>query len=131
MCDPLRGAAARGDKRDMEESTYELEGTVVSVIYRNPENGYAVVKLETLTGGATAVGTIPMAVPGEQAAHAGALGHARVLRRAIQSRICRALHAIRRGRHLFISRLGRNPRIGEKTGPPDGRPLRGQHASCH
>ncbi|NLT40060.1 MAG: ATP-dependent RecD-like DNA helicase [Clostridiales bacterium] len=50
----------------MDECSYELEGTVESVVYHNRENGYCVLRLETPDGTATAVGTIPMAVPGER-----------------------------------------------------------------
>ena len=41
----------------MDSST--LEGTVGSIIFSNPENGYAVVRLETDDGSVTAAGSIP------------------------------------------------------------------------
>ncbi len=50
----------------MDERTSELEGIVLSVIYRNPENGYTVLRLTTNEGTVTAVGPIPMATPGER-----------------------------------------------------------------
>jgi exodeoxyribonuclease V alpha subunit len=43
----------------------QIEGTVVSLIYQNPENGYAVLRLETRDGVITAVGTMPGLNPGE------------------------------------------------------------------
>ncbi len=50
----------------MDENLNELEGTVLSIIYRNPENGYAVIRLQTQGEETTVVGTIPMIVPGER-----------------------------------------------------------------
>lgn len=51
----------------MEEKKLEkVEGTVASVIYRNEENGYTVLRLDEDNGDAcVVVGCIPMAAPGE------------------------------------------------------------------
>ncbi|SHH76316.1 exodeoxyribonuclease V alpha subunit [Sporobacter termitidis DSM 10068] len=43
----------------------QIEGTVVSLIYQNPENGYAVLRLDTPDGVVTAVGCMPGLNPGE------------------------------------------------------------------
>ena len=44
----------------------ELSGRVISVIYANEENGYTVLRLDTLDGGVTTVvGTLPSACAGE------------------------------------------------------------------
>ena len=43
-----------------------LEGTVSSVIYRNEENGYTILRLDTPDGDeVTVVGTMPGISPGE------------------------------------------------------------------
>ena len=50
----------------MDEST-NLEGTVVSIIYQNHENGYAVLRLDSESDGIiTAVGCMPGIAPGEE-----------------------------------------------------------------
>ena len=42
-----------------------IRGSVQSVVFQNPENGYAVLRLQTDEGEAvTVVGTIPMTVVG-------------------------------------------------------------------
>ena len=43
----------------------QIEGTVASLIYQNPENGYAVLRLDTADGLVTAVGCMPGLSPGE------------------------------------------------------------------
>jgi exodeoxyribonuclease V alpha subunit len=43
----------------------KIEGTVASIIYQNPENGYAVLRLTTGDGVVTAVGCMPGISPGE------------------------------------------------------------------
>jgi exodeoxyribonuclease V alpha subunit len=43
----------------------QIEGTVASLIYQNPENGYAVLRLNTQDGMITAVGSMPGLTPGE------------------------------------------------------------------
>lgn len=49
----------------MVESS-EINGTVSSVIFRNDENGYAVVRILTENGETTtAVGCLPYVAPGE------------------------------------------------------------------
>lgn len=50
-----------------EEAEYiEISGRISSVIYTNEENGYTVLRLDTLDGGlVTVVGTLPAAYPGE------------------------------------------------------------------
>ncbi len=49
-----------------EERDYNtIDGTVSSIIYRNDENGYTVLRLEAGEGEITAVGCIPDAAPGE------------------------------------------------------------------
>ena len=49
-----------------------IQGTVLAVIYQNPENGYCVLKVRTEQGEAvTVVGTIPMSVVGERLAIVG------------------------------------------------------------
>ena len=37
-----------------------VEGVVEDVIYKNPENGYCVLRLETQEGDLVAVGTLPL-----------------------------------------------------------------------
>jgi exodeoxyribonuclease V alpha subunit len=50
----------------MEDAKYiQIEGTVASLIYQNPENGYAVLRLNTAEGMVTAVGCMPGVNPGE------------------------------------------------------------------
>jgi len=49
-----------------ESSRYiKIEGTVASIIYQNPENGYAVLRLTTEDGVVTVVGCMPGISPGE------------------------------------------------------------------
>ena len=43
-----------------------LQGTVATVVFQNPENGYAVLRLNCAGQIITVVGTIPLAVPGER-----------------------------------------------------------------
>ena len=51
----------------MEQESQMIQGTVLAVIYQNPENGYCVLKVRTEQGEAvTVVGTIPMSVVGER-----------------------------------------------------------------
>ena len=53
-----------------------IRGTVQSVIYQNPENGYAVLRLLTEAGEViTLVGTIPMTLAGERLIVTGRWGH--------------------------------------------------------
>ena len=47
---------------------YLLEGVVASIVFSNPENGYAVLRLETEDGAATAAGCIPGISAGERLA---------------------------------------------------------------
>ena len=50
-----------------ERQTEMIRGTVQSVIYQNPENGYAVLRLLTEAGEViTLVGTVPMTLAGER-----------------------------------------------------------------
>ena len=50
----------------MENNELEqIEGTVVSVIYQNPENGYTVMRLNSAGSIVTAVGCMPGIAPGE------------------------------------------------------------------
>ena len=50
-----------------QESHNHLEGTVTAILFRNEENGYTVLRLDTLDGGlTTVVGTLPAAYPGEE-----------------------------------------------------------------
>ena len=49
-----------------ESGLHELIGTIVSVIYRNDENGYSVLRLQTEEDIHTVVGCIPFAAPGEE-----------------------------------------------------------------
>ena len=47
-------------RMDEHEELNELSGRVLHVIYANEENGYAVLRLDTLDGGVTTVvGTLP------------------------------------------------------------------------
>lgn len=56
----------------MEQESQMIQGTVLAVIYQNPENGYCVLKVRTEQGEAvTVVGTIPMCVVGERLAIVG------------------------------------------------------------
>ena len=49
----------------MEQESQMIQGTVLAVIYQNPENGYCVLKVRTEQGETvTVVGTIPMSVVG-------------------------------------------------------------------
>lgn len=51
----------------MTEIELELiSGDISAVVYQNPENGYAVIKLNSMGATVTVVGTIPMAAVGEQ-----------------------------------------------------------------
>ena len=53
-----------------------IRGSVQSVVFQNPENGYAVLRLQTDEGEAvTVVGTIPMTVVGERLVVVGRWGH--------------------------------------------------------
>ena len=53
-----------------------IRGTVQSVLFQNPENGYSVLKLRTEDGElVTVVGTIPMTIVGERLVIAGRWGH--------------------------------------------------------
>lgn len=51
---------------DGERDYIRIEGTVSVLIYQNPDNGYAVLRLETADGIVTAVGCMPDASPGEE-----------------------------------------------------------------
>ena len=56
----------------MEQESQMIQGTVLAVIYQNPENGYCVLKVRTEQGEAvTVVGVIPMCVVGERLAIVG------------------------------------------------------------
>ena len=56
----------------MEQESQMIQGTVLAVIYQNPENGYCVLKVRTEQGEqVTVVGTIPMSVVGERLAIVG------------------------------------------------------------
>ena len=56
----------------MEQESQMIQGTVLAVIYQNPENGYCVLKVRTEQGETvTVVGTIPMSVVGERLAIVG------------------------------------------------------------
>ena len=56
----------------MEAEKQTIHGTVASVVFRNEENGYSVIKLDRKDGEQfTAVGTIPDAFPGETFALTG------------------------------------------------------------
>ena len=48
-----------------DETLILLEGTVSSVIYRNEDNGYTILRLETEDDEVTVVGTMPGLMPGE------------------------------------------------------------------
>jgi len=50
---------------DETEKTTEIDGTVLSVVYRNEENGYTVLRLKTQEGTVTVVGTLPGVTAGE------------------------------------------------------------------
>jgi len=50
---------------DGDKTYIQIEGAVSSVVYRNAENGYAVLRLDTADGGVTAVGCLPDVFPGE------------------------------------------------------------------
>ena len=54
-------------RMDEREELSELSGRVINVIYANEENGYTVLRLDTLDGGiTTVVGTLPSACAGEE-----------------------------------------------------------------
>ena len=56
----------------MEAEQQMIEGTVLAVVYQNPENGYSVLKVRTAQGQTvTVVGTVPMSVAGERLAIVG------------------------------------------------------------
>ncbi len=56
----------------MENESQMIQGTVLAVVYQNPENGYCVLKVRTEDGQTiTVVGTIPMSVAGERLAIVG------------------------------------------------------------
>lgn len=51
----------------MRQDEEIIRGTVQAVVYQNPENGYAVLRVNTEDGQQiTVVGTVPMTVPGER-----------------------------------------------------------------
>ncbi len=50
---------------DEAEKLSEIDGTVMSVVFRNEENGYTVLRLKTLDGVVTAVGVLPGVTAGE------------------------------------------------------------------
>ena len=54
----------------MDETT--IEGTINTVVFSNPENGYAVLRLDTLDGVVTAAGSLPGVSPGERLVLTGA-----------------------------------------------------------
>ena len=56
----------------MEAEQQMIQGTVLAVVYQNPENGYSVLKVRTEQGQTvTVVGTVPMSVAGERLAIVG------------------------------------------------------------
>ena len=60
---------ARYLRLELEEITLDetmIEGVVDAVVFSNPENGYSVVRLETLDGVVTATGNMPGVSPGER-----------------------------------------------------------------
>ena len=57
---------------DEAERHIQIEGTVASLVYQNPENGYSVLRLDTPDGLVTAVGTMPGLSPGESLILTGA-----------------------------------------------------------
>lgn len=60
----------------MEQESQMIHGTVLAVIYQNPENGYCVLKVRTEQNQTiTVVGTIPMSVVGERLAIIGKWTH--------------------------------------------------------
>ncbi|MCL2546306.1 MAG: ATP-dependent RecD-like DNA helicase [Oscillospiraceae bacterium] len=60
------------------EQHEQLQGEIVAVLFKNEENGYAVVKLHTTEGAdVTVVGTIPYAALGEQLEVTGTWAHHR------------------------------------------------------
>ena len=62
-----------------------IRGTVQSVLFQNPENGYSVLKLRTEDGElVTVVGTIPMTIVGERLVIAGRWGHHRATVRSLK-----------------------------------------------
>ena len=48
-----------GSGMEEAERFNQIQGTVASLIYQNPENGYAVLRLDTQDGLVTAVGCMP------------------------------------------------------------------------
>lgn len=60
----------------MRQDEEMIRGTVQTVVYQNPENGYAVLRLHTEDGQQiTVVGTVPMTVPGERLIVTGKWGY--------------------------------------------------------
>ena len=56
----------------MEQEAQMIQGTVLAIVYQNPENGYCVLKIRAEDGQVvTVVGTIPMCVAGERLAIVG------------------------------------------------------------
>ena len=55
----------------MDENLIEITGTVISVVFRNEENGYTVLRLRTDDGVVTAVGCLPGITAGEGLSLAG------------------------------------------------------------
>ena len=51
--------------------THTVEGTVNAVVFSNPENGYSVLRLDTIEGAVTAAGCVPGALPGMKLVLAG------------------------------------------------------------
>ena len=69
-------AILKMEERDMTRQEEQMiRGTVQSVLFQNPENGYSVLKLRTEDGElVTVVGTIPMTIVGERLVIAGRWG---------------------------------------------------------
>lgn len=56
---------------DEAERQFDIEGTVLSVVYRNEENGYTVLRLKADDGTITVVGCLPGVIAGEGISLAG------------------------------------------------------------
>ena len=70
----------------MRQDEEMIRGTVQTVVYQNPENGYAVLRLHTEDGQQiTVVGTVPMTVPGERLIVTGKWGYHASFRNAMSA----------------------------------------------
>ena len=93
-----------------------IRGTVQSVIYQNPENGYAVLRLLTEAGEViTLVGTVPMTLAGERLIVTGRWGHHASYGRQFEAEFLERLMPETQSEIFSYLSSGAVKGIGEKT----------------